>query len=282
MPPSKKDVRRYKKAVARLERNHLLRSPDDAGEPSRLVLLGNVSIDAGITPANLTAALRETPPPRINIRRTPTPPLPPTPPPVPPRVPIAVHLPLGSAFALLEYSTAGDAAAAHAALDGSWCSKLNRKLCAGVARSNATAAELIASTHGGSSGGGTNDGSGSGAGVAAAAANTSTILEAAVGCTDDAASSSNGGGGGRSGGGGSAPACAPRIPPTLVLQAADVDGLTVWPDIVTETEEAAILETLGGYGWDDLSRRRVQHYGHRFDYSTNSWAPAPPPTSATR
>ena len=42
---------------------------------------------------------------------------------------------------------------------------------------------------------------------------------------------------------------------------------------VSEEEEQEILAALDLGAWEALARRRVQHYGFRFDYSVNAAVP---------
>lgn len=60
-------------------------------------------------------------------------------------------------------------------------------------------------------------------------------------------------------------------PPTLsaCTKASDtgIPGLKLYPDFVTPEEEDALLAFVDGQPWDSLARRRVQHYGMRFEYA---------------
>eukprot|EP00054_Salpingoeca_dolichothecata_P025490 m.178928 g.178928 ORF g.178928 m.178928 type:complete len:386 (-) comp25374_c0_seq17:218-1375(-) len=49
-----------------------------------------------------------------------------------------------------------------------------------------------------------------------------------------------------------------------------VPGLFFVPDFISQDEEQEILSYLNDRPWEDLHKRRVQHYGHVFDYATNS------------
>jgi alkylated DNA repair dioxygenase AlkB len=46
----------------------------------------------------------------------------------------------------------------------------------------------------------------------------------------------------------------------------DVIGLTYTPNFLTETEEAALVAAVDAEPWITELKRRVQHYGHRYDY----------------
>ena len=59
-----------------------------------------------------------------------------------------------------------------------------------------------------------------------------------------------------------------------VLRAA---GLCLHRDVVTEAEEARVLEEIDAAPWDCSIHRRVQHYGERFDYTTKTVGTTRPP-----
>jgi alkylated DNA repair protein alkB homolog 8 len=52
------------------------------------------------------------------------------------------------------------------------------------------------------------------------------------------------------------------------------EGLIVCPDFVTPQEEAALLELIDSLPWESAIKRRVQHYGFEFDYTTRSVNPS--------
>lgn len=57
------------------------------------------------------------------------------------------------------------------------------------------------------------------------------------------------------------------------------DGAAVVESFITETEEDAIIEAIAAASWSNDFARRVQHYGHRYDYTkrtANKTEPAPP------
>lgn len=53
----------------------------------------------------------------------------------------------------------------------------------------------------------------------------------------------------------------------LTAQDCDIPGLELIPDFVTEEEETALLTEIDSLPWNQLARRRVQHYGKVFDYT---------------
>lgn len=63
--------------------------------------------------------------------------------------------------------------------------------------------------------------------------------------------------------------------PTAVSDASQLEktGLFVLRDVVTETEEKALCDLLYAGKWENLSHRRVQHFGYKFLYGLNSVNP---------
>lgn len=59
------------------------------------------------------------------------------------------------------------------------------------------------------------------------------------------------------------------ISPSSVASTADVQvpGMEVFTDFVTEAEAEALLQAVDSLPWDESIKRRVQHYGHAFDYA---------------
>ncbi|GAA4914425.1 alkylated DNA repair dioxygenase AlkB [Stackebrandtia albiflava] len=58
-----------------------------------------------------------------------------------------------------------------------------------------------------------------------------------------------------------------------------VPGLRYIPDWLPAAETARLLAAVDTAEWDDTLRRRVQHYGHRYDYGSRrvtTTRPAPP------
>eukprot|EP00698_Gefionella_okellyi_P004036 TRINITY_DN13750_c0_g1_i1.p1 TRINITY_DN13750_c0_g1~~TRINITY_DN13750_c0_g1_i1.p1 ORF type:complete len:214 (+),score=34.32 TRINITY_DN13750_c0_g1_i1:54-695(+) len=49
-----------------------------------------------------------------------------------------------------------------------------------------------------------------------------------------------------------------------------VPGLKLQKAFITRTEERALVEKIDACEWDTSLRRRVQHYGHRYDYSNRA------------
>jgi alkylated DNA repair dioxygenase AlkB len=49
-----------------------------------------------------------------------------------------------------------------------------------------------------------------------------------------------------------------------------IDGLTYQSDLLTEAEQQLVLATVDQMPWNDLLKRRVQHYGYRYDYKERS------------
>jgi len=70
--------------------------------------------------------------------------------------------------------------------------------------------------------------------------------------------------------------------PSSVASTADVDvpGLELFPDFVSETEAQELLAAIDACAWDTSIKRKVQHYGHAFDYArlaiADDSAAAPP------
>ena len=62
------------------------------------------------------------------------------------------------------------------------------------------------------------------------------------------------------------------------------DGVRLVLDAVSEEEETDLLALVDAGRWDCSLSRRVQHYGHRFAYSTKTCVPVaePPPPAFTR
>lgn len=48
--------------------------------------------------------------------------------------------------------------------------------------------------------------------------------------------------------------------------ALNIPGLHLLLDFVTAEEEASLLAAVDAAPWVDMAKRRVQHYGYRFDY----------------
>lgn len=63
-----------------------------------------------------------------------------------------------------------------------------------------------------------------------------------------------------------------QLPAGLTSESLGVPGLLLLPDFVTEAEEHELLTAVQGRLWTTLAKRRVQHYGHIFDYTVRRWA----------
>lgn len=60
--------------------------------------------------------------------------------------------------------------------------------------------------------------------------------------------------------------------PSATLNYSDINklGLFVLRDVITKEEEDRIVELLTQREWENLSHRRVQHFGYRFIYGSNN------------
>lgn len=58
-------------------------------------------------------------------------------------------------------------------------------------------------------------------------------------------------------------------------QPEDVPGLHLGLNFISAGEEDELMAFVARQPWHELRRRRVQHYGYRFDYSTNAFDPNP-------
>lgn len=50
----------------------------------------------------------------------------------------------------------------------------------------------------------------------------------------------------------------------------DIQGLTYVPDFITRNEEIALIEEIDQQPWLNDLKRRVQHYGYRYDYKARA------------
>ena len=50
----------------------------------------------------------------------------------------------------------------------------------------------------------------------------------------------------------------------------EIDGLTYIPDFIDSTTESALIKTIDAQPWITELKRRVQHYGFRYDYKARS------------
>lgn len=61
----------------------------------------------------------------------------------------------------------------------------------------------------------------------------------------------------------------PSQPPVAcTTEEAGIPGLFLLHDFITEQEEQQLLACIDSQPWLQLSKRRVQHYGYRFEYTT--------------
>ncbi|MEW5315958.1 MAG: hypothetical protein WDW38_007352 [Sanguina aurantia] len=58
-----------------------------------------------------------------------------------------------------------------------------------------------------------------------------------------------------------------QLPASVASESLRVPGLLLLPGFVTEAEERELLAAVEGGAWTTLAKRRVQHYGHMFDYT---------------
>lgn len=49
-----------------------------------------------------------------------------------------------------------------------------------------------------------------------------------------------------------------------------IDGLRYCPDLLSPKEQELVLEQIDANSWDDVLKRRTQHYGYRYDYKARS------------
>jgi len=49
-----------------------------------------------------------------------------------------------------------------------------------------------------------------------------------------------------------------------------ITGLTLLPEFITRTQEAQLLKIIGEQTWSTDLKRRVQHYGYRYDYKART------------
>lgn len=55
-------------------------------------------------------------------------------------------------------------------------------------------------------------------------------------------------------------------PVACTTQEANIPGLLILQDFVSEQEEQQLLSHIDSQPWQHLAKRRVQHYGFRFEY----------------
>jgi alkylated DNA repair dioxygenase AlkB len=49
-----------------------------------------------------------------------------------------------------------------------------------------------------------------------------------------------------------------------------IRGLIYIPDYITDVEEKQFIKSIGKQDWDNSLKRRVQHYGYRYDYKARN------------
>ena len=218
-----------------------------SSEPTRFLLIGNIPTNTSVL--LLTAILNELKVELDDVKGTAaaaaaaadTPPC---------IYASSIVLQPGRPAALVGFGSQEQAKEACLRLHEQWCTEIRRLLCCSYSHTLEPAglslAFMRAENDGGRSGGGGSDS------CASAASCQQSV--AAVG-------GSAGGDGG-----------APRKQPPVVASEHFPAGLTVVHDIITEAEEAAVVETLQTAAWTELAKRKVVHYGHRFDYGTNAAA----------
>ena len=50
----------------------------------------------------------------------------------------------------------------------------------------------------------------------------------------------------------------------------DIQGLSYIPDFITPDAERALLDTIDAQAWLHDLKRRVQHYGYKYDYKART------------
>lgn len=56
----------------------------------------------------------------------------------------------------------------------------------------------------------------------------------------------------------------------VVKDAFGVPGLFYYPEFISSSDEQALIEAIDAGTWDNTLKRRVQHFGMRYDYSSKS------------
>lgn len=60
----------------------------------------------------------------------------------------------------------------------------------------------------------------------------------------------------------------PLLFPIKNVPVPDISGLSYYPDFITSEEEAFLISAIDSYPWIYDLKRRVQHYGYRYDYKS--------------
>lgn len=58
----------------------------------------------------------------------------------------------------------------------------------------------------------------------------------------------------------------PTLPLFTSSQELSIPGLHMFPDFVTEEQEAFLLQTVESFQWRLLAKRSVLHFGYAFEY----------------
>eukprot|EP00879_Flechtneria_rotunda_P014086 GHRR01014716.1.p1 GENE.GHRR01014716.1~~GHRR01014716.1.p1 ORF type:complete len:408 (+),score=126.67 GHRR01014716.1:55-1278(+) len=58
-----------------------------------------------------------------------------------------------------------------------------------------------------------------------------------------------------------------HLPVMLTAEQANISGLQLHLNFITEQQEQALLQQIDSQSWSHLAKRRVQHYGYKFEYS---------------
>jgi alkylated DNA repair protein alkB family protein 8 len=58
-----------------------------------------------------------------------------------------------------------------------------------------------------------------------------------------------------------------QVPVACTTEQADIPGLYIIHDFVSEQEQQELLAHIDSQPWQHLAKRRVQHYGFKFEYS---------------
>src|SRR5690348_11823870 len=58
-----------------------------------------------------------------------------------------------------------------------------------------------------------------------------------------------------------------HLPVALSSEQAGIPGLQIYLDFISPEDEQALLHQIDQQPWTHLAKRRVQHYGYKFEYS---------------
>ena len=62
----------------------------------------------------------------------------------------------------------------------------------------------------------------------------------------------------------------PQLPSLSLVEVSSIPGLIYCPNFVSKEEEIALLTAIDAGEWDTTLKRRVQHFGLRYDYNAKS------------